>query len=86
MTFEATVGRTPGQPIPDDRGTVLLRAAGLARRFRLELEVRHGAATVQGFTVEVRWVDLGGFDEGRRKDVCDSVNVLCSFSLKYVTL
>lgn len=44
--FEWTVGQTPGNPIPDRRSTLLLRAPGTNRRFRAALEVHHGAPTL----------------------------------------
>ena len=44
--FEATAGRTPGNPIPDGRGTVLLRAPGKARGFRAALEVHRGSPSL----------------------------------------
>ena len=40
--LEITVGRTPGNPIPDGHGTVFLRGEGCERRFLASLEVHHG--------------------------------------------
>jgi hypothetical protein len=44
--YEWTAGQTPGNPIPDRRGTLLIRATGNDRRFRAMLEVHRGAATL----------------------------------------
>ncbi len=44
--MEVTAGRTPGQPVPDDRGTVVLRASGKARRFVTVWEIHRGSPTV----------------------------------------
>jgi len=41
--FEATWGRTPGNPRGEDRGTVVLRAVGRQRRFATVLELHRGA-------------------------------------------
>lgn len=49
--MEATMGRTPGNPSPDDQGTVLLRATGTGRRFFAAFEVHSGAPTLQGVAV-----------------------------------
>jgi hypothetical protein len=46
--MEWTAGQTAGNPIPDQRGTLLLRAAGSRRRFRAALEVHHGAPALDG--------------------------------------
>ena len=40
--FEITSARTPGNPIPDGKGTILLRAKGKSRIFRTALEVHRG--------------------------------------------
>ena len=50
--FEVTTGRSPGNPVPDGRGTVLLRAAGRERTFRAAFEVHRGAPSL-------RALDLG---------------------------
>jgi len=42
--FQATLGRTPGNPMPDDRGTVVLRAPGTVRSFWAAFEVHGGCA------------------------------------------
>lgn len=44
--FEATLGRVPGNPIPDDFGLTMLRAAGTTRHFFTVLEVFTGAPHV----------------------------------------
>ncbi|MSS71508.1 MAG: hypothetical protein EXS64_08455 [Candidatus Latescibacteria bacterium] len=44
--FEATTGRTPGNPTPDGHGTVFLRAAGRERVFRAALEVHRGTPSL----------------------------------------
>jgi hypothetical protein len=44
--FEATLGRVPGNPMPDDFGLTMLRAAGTTRRFFTVLEVFTGAPHV----------------------------------------
>lgn len=49
--FETTLGRTPGNPMPDDRGTVVLRAAGTLRRFWALLELHSGSPDVAGVDV-----------------------------------
>lgn len=41
--FEVTSGQTPGNPMPDRRGTVYLRARGKSRIFRAAFEVHRGA-------------------------------------------
>ncbi len=44
--FEVMAGRTPGNPIPDGRSTVLLRAAGQERTFRAVFEVHRGVPSL----------------------------------------
>ena len=44
--FEVTTGTSPGNQIPDQRGTVLLRAAGRERSFRAALEVHRGVPSL----------------------------------------
>jgi hypothetical protein len=46
--FECTAGRTPGNPEPDDRGTVFLRALGKERRFYASLEIHTGVPGLAG--------------------------------------
>lgn len=48
--MEVTLGRTPGNPRPDDRGTVFLRTAGTKQRFLAAFEVHSGAPTLQGIS------------------------------------
>ena len=48
--FEATLGRTPGHPIPDDQGTVLLRAPGPKRSFQAVFEVHRGTPSLDGWS------------------------------------
>jgi hypothetical protein len=50
--FEVTAGRTPGQPIMDDFGCVLLRAPGDNRRFATVFEPTKGALTVKSISME----------------------------------
>jgi hypothetical protein len=50
--FEATIGRTPGNPMPDSRGTVMLRAVGKTRRFWSVFEVHRGSPTLSSVEVE----------------------------------
>lgn len=61
--FEATWGRTPGNPREETRGTLLLRAPGTARRFVSVLELHAGSPTVRGIeageAVTVRFADGG---------------------------
>jgi hypothetical protein len=45
--FEATVCRTPGNPRDEVRGTVLLRAPGVKRRFVTALELHAGSPTLR---------------------------------------
>jgi hypothetical protein len=47
--FEWTAGQTAGNPIPDRRGTLFLRAVGTRRRFRAALEVHRGAAALDAW-------------------------------------
>jgi hypothetical protein len=44
--FEVTAGHTPGNPIPDGRSTILLRAAGQERTFRAAIEVHRGVPSL----------------------------------------
>ncbi len=44
--FECTFGRTPGNPVPDSRATVLLRAPGRERRFFAALEIHQGSPSL----------------------------------------
>ena len=44
---EVTWGRTPGNPIPASRGTLVVRTCATACRFRTVLEVHHGAPTIR---------------------------------------
>ncbi len=50
QNMEATLGRTPGNPRPDDRGAVFLRATGTTQRFFAAFEVNSGAPTLQGIS------------------------------------
>ncbi len=51
--MEVTAGRTPGQPISDDRGTILLRATDKARRFTTVWEIHRGRPTVTESAIAV---------------------------------
>jgi hypothetical protein len=50
--YEATMGRTPGNPLTEDRGTILLRAPGKTRRFFAVLELHRGIPSVKGISIE----------------------------------
>ncbi|RKY01658.1 hypothetical protein DRP77_09325, partial [Candidatus Poribacteria bacterium] len=50
--YEATVGRTPGNPLPDDRGTVVLRAVGRRRRFFAAFELNKGIPKLRRISLE----------------------------------
>ena len=50
--YEATAGRTPGNPLPEDRGTILLRAPGKSRRFFAVLELHRGVPSVREISIE----------------------------------
>lgn len=45
--FEVTSGRTPGNPIPESRGTIFLRGKGKSRVFQTALEVHRGNPTLK---------------------------------------
>ena len=44
--FEATLGRTPGNPMPDDQGVAIMRAVGKDRRFWAVFEVHGGTPNI----------------------------------------
>jgi hypothetical protein len=52
--MEAAFARTPGNPRPDDQGTIVLRTASAKRRFFAAFEVHRGSPTLQDLTVDDR--------------------------------
>ncbi len=44
--YDCLTGRTPGQPMPDTLGTVIIRAGGTGRRFHAAFEVHTGTPTL----------------------------------------
>jgi hypothetical protein len=60
--FEWTSGITPGNPIPERRGSLFLRAVGERRRFRAALEIHRGASSL-----DTAWEGI--FDEAPLDDV-----------------
>ncbi len=72
---EAVTGRTAGQPIPDDRGTVLIRALGKRRRFAAVFEVHRGRSTAGAVSLGSDHVLLGLPSGPRRYAVPPSGNL-----------
>jgi hypothetical protein len=50
--MEWTAGQTPGNPMPDRRGTLVLRVAGTRGRFRAAFEIHHGAPRLSALPAE----------------------------------
>ncbi len=64
--FEAMLGRTPGNPMPDDQGAVVLRAPGTQRRFRAVLEVHSASPSVSSLAPDGEGLIVTLADGSRR--------------------
>lgn len=64
--FEALLGRTPGNPKPDELGVAVLRALGQERRFWSVFEAYRAAPTVSGVTASAQGVTVNLRDGSTR--------------------
>ncbi len=58
--YELTSGRSAGQPLPDSRGALLLRAPGARRRFAAVFEIHSGAASLASLRLDGEMVEVVG--------------------------